>query len=241
MALPTGFASQATFAVRVIILSDGRGQDYWTLGLDSATDRCAQGASRALQIVADTSGTVDDQLVTREGSFGTRATRFDPLLVEGLRQVDGGSNVVRHHFDMVSLANQPMCTVVAIGQDQKTRNRAAKLALCSRLLFEARWNLIWNGQDLDMGCPDDLHVALDMGCPDNLSFLDCKFVLNRGHVCLAIEDAGAPENILAIEDAGAPVNTGMWADPLSEDVDEEASSSKKKSKTNKMTKEGSHD
>ena len=120
----------------VFVLSDGLGNEFWTLGLDDHKATHAQRADRALRTVAHLAESANDSLTIVSGSFGKRAANFAPALIHALKHCDSASNVSRHHFDVVSLVDQPQSPVIAIGPNQETRRRAAKLALTCRLLFE---------------------------------------------------------------------------------------------------------
>lgn len=115
------------------------GADYWTVGLDPADSRniYAQQADYALQTAVQSKRYTNKELQTAdEGSFGGAHDRYLAPLIAALREIDEGRNVTRCHFDRVYLPECPESQVIAIASNRKRRIRAAKIALCCRLMFE---------------------------------------------------------------------------------------------------------
>ena len=63
-------------------------------------------------------------------SFGSRAPRFSDLLIESLRQADGGHER-RHHFDWLEVRSGILegAEVIGVGSSKKRRERALQVAL----------------------------------------------------------------------------------------------------------------
>jgi len=80
--------------IPLYILSDGS-FEFWTVPLDAETP-VAKRADAVLKTVLGIQGNVDDYLVVRQGSLGSRATQFPTILIESLRSMDGGSNIQRY-------------------------------------------------------------------------------------------------------------------------------------------------
>ena len=141
--------------LKVFVVQDGVGMEYWTVGLDGEADQnetYVQEADRAFQVAAIASGIIGSRLQTRHGSIDSPYLHFSPSLIDAIRQVDEGRNVFRQNFDVVTLVGRPYMPVIAVAIDEDMRDRAAKLALSCRLMFEESLGLLteYNGFSTDM-------------------------------------------------------------------------------------------
>ena len=66
-----------------------------------------------------------------EGSLGSRAGNYHPVLIDAIRAADNGRNVARHCFDVVTVSTNPWRGLrgIAIGSNKGKRERAAKVVL----------------------------------------------------------------------------------------------------------------
>ena len=66
-----------------------------------------------------------------EGSLGSRAGNYHPVLIDAIRAADNGRNVARHCFDVVTVSTNPWRGLrgIAIGSNKDKRERAAKVVL----------------------------------------------------------------------------------------------------------------
>lgn len=134
-----------SWPVDVWILNDGAGTEVWSIGLDSIGCHKPKHVHDSLILAARLHGRVEDHMIVKAASLGTRAVHYPPSLVESIRNVDGGRNVERHHFDVAYLDTHPQHIVVGVGSNSEKRNMACKLALSCRLQFQE--SVPWHSND----------------------------------------------------------------------------------------------
>jgi hypothetical protein len=149
----------------VFIVSDGCGNDVWTVAIDDATTKHCQCAHKALEIQSVLSCNLNENLTVEEGSLGSRAKNWPPVLVRSLTEMDGGRNVQRHYFMGVALKAKPRHLAIGIGSNYVKRVRASKVALACRLAYEEQ-------------APTSL-TSVRFSCPIQLAFLDVVFEVQR--------------------------------------------------------------
>ena len=108
--------------LNVFILSDGLGNEFWTLGLDDHKATQAQNADRALGMLLwellPHCENVNKSLTIKSGKLSRNAccpplcecvAHFEPALMEALKHCDSGSFVSRHRVPSLRL---PICSRV---------------------------------------------------------------------------------------------------------------------------------
>ena len=192
--------------VKLFVVSDGHGQDFWSLGLDHRLQINGSELDRALRHAGRMGQDTQLALSTVAASFGSCVGLVPVALADALQQVDDGCNVARHFFHVVHIDERPLSPVVAVAGNQKLRAQAAKLALCCRMAFE---------QDFLMVDPSAPVLCIDSPLGLELRICIARFMPSTGLPTTA-QPGAVPE----------PENSGVWADP--------AEPSQKRSSSNKI-------
>ena len=122
------------------LLPDGSGNLVWTFSLDKKDEQLSINASSALWEVipedfAETrSSTLKDRLEARSGTLGN-AEGFPSNLIKEIRAAEA-YNKVWYHFELVHIKSDPRLTALGIGTNKNMRERACRVALTCRLMFE---------------------------------------------------------------------------------------------------------
>ncbi len=115
--------------VNIFVVSDGHGQDFWSLGLDNSLQINDSELDRSLRQACRMGQATQLALSTVAASFGSRVGLVHVAVADTLQKVNDSRNVARHHFDVVHIGERPLSPVVAVAGNLKLRAQAAKLAV----------------------------------------------------------------------------------------------------------------